>query len=153
MSLPKLPSSITVQVNGSPLALAGKPNKEGSRIWFEESGLVPELIDDAELVRAALESTSVSFEGSALNAGEVHVSEPRKYSAKHEKAGQVVPNTGGNQTVTHSLSIVLNDADGGEHRYTLMVTVTYVAAKGFRINAKAIANKATKVLTGVSFAA
>lgn len=152
-TLPTLPESITVEISGQPLVIEGKPNKEGSRIWYEEKGLVPELVAPDAVV-PALAAIAVTYEGNALNAGEVHVSAPSKYRKGHEKQGQVVPNTGGNQTVTHSSSITLTDEGGKEFGYTLMVTVTYLDGKGFKINAKALSQtQSTKVISGLSFAA
>jgi hypothetical protein len=144
MSLPTLPSTLTVEISGQPLELVGKPNKEGTRIWFEASGLVPEQVADPT---AALSAISVTFDGVALNAGEVHTSAPRKYSKTHAKAGQDIPGTGGNLTVTHSLSVELNDRDGKGYGFTLMVTVTYVDGKAIPQ-----AESKTVVLTGISFA-
>lgn len=143
-----LPPSITVEVNGTPCTALGKLNKAKTGTWFTGSVLVPELVDDPRPVLAAV---SVSFEGKTLKAGEVHESAPRLYQAGHAQAGKRVPGTGGNQTVTHSASTVLGDV-----RYTLTVTVTYVADKGFRTTVKAIrqgaSNSAPLQAEGLSFA-
>lgn len=141
-----LPKTLSVIVNGSPLELQGKPSKKGNT-WYSASGLVPEITSDPE---AALGAVSASFNGEALKAGEVHTSAPRLYSAGHPKAGQKVPGTGGNLTVTHSTQVEL---DG--QPFTLMVTVTYITDKGFRISAKAMPRPAstTTIIEGISFSA
>lgn len=158
MALPTLPSTLTVLLSGQPLEVFGKPNKDQTRIWFEHSGLVPEemLADDGttdfESVVKSLTAITVSYSGSPLTVGEVHVSEPSKYRKGHAKAGQIVPGTGGNWTVTHSASIELKDSDGKSHGYTLMVTVTYLEGKGFKVYAKALGQNTAKILDGITFA-
>lgn len=150
-TLPQLPSILSVTVNGGPLELEGKPNKAGTGIWYEASGVVPQEFESAEAVTDALGKTVVVYDGDELTAGEVHVSSPALYRKGHEKAGQVVPNTGGNLTVTHSASVQLSDATGTSHGYTLMVTTTYIEGKGVRINAKALRQQTAKVIAGISF--
>lgn len=165
-SLPKLPTALFVEVNGFELELVGKPNKAETGIWFEGDGIVPETFEldgdgeprpaaDIEKdITAALSSVTVVFDGTTLNAGEVHISEPRKYGKNHAKAGQVIPSTGGNWTVTHSAVVVITDADEDVHRYTLMVTATYLANKGISVYRKALRTpqgKAREVISGLSF--
>ncbi len=153
MSLPKLPSTLTVLVNGAECQIAGKPNNAKTRIWYSGSTLVEELVANAADLLAKI---AVSFNGTVLKAGDVHTSAPRLYGRDHAKAGQAMPNTGGNLTVTHSLVISLVDETTGEKiPFTLMVTVTYVADKGFRVTAKAIPQaerEPTMVVSGLSFA-
>jgi hypothetical protein len=150
-TLPTLPSSLSVTVNGGPLELEGKPNKAGTGIWYEATGVVPQQFESAAEVEAALGKVVVSYDNAELKVGEVHVSQPRLYGKGHEKAGQTIPGTGGNLTVTHSASIQLADRDGGSHGYTLMVSVTYLDGKGVRITAKAIRQTTAKVIAGISF--
>lgn len=151
MSLPKLPSTLTVLVNGAECTITGKPNKAGTRIWYSGSALIEELVSDAS---AILSGIVVAFDGEVLKAGEVHTSAPRLYGRDHAKAGQAMPNTGGNLTVTHSQTLVLVDGKDS-YPFTLMVTVTYVEGKGFRVSAKAIPQaerEATMSVSGLSFA-
>lgn len=135
--LPVLPDSLTVEVNGAPQVIAAKPNKEGSRIWYNGRKVVAQMTTDPA---TALGKVSVRFNGVDLVSKEgVHVSEPQKYAAGHAKAGQNKPNTGGNWTVTHSAVIDLVDKRTDQVlRYTLIITVTYVENTGFVISAKAI---------------
>lgn len=145
MSLPNnMPATLTVTVNGTDCTIVGKVAKSGN-VYYKGSVTIPELVDDPTPVLAAV---TAAFEGKPLNAGQVHVSEPQKYRAGHEKAGQVRPGTGGRQTVTHSKSVIVNG-----HRFTLMVTVTY-DEKGFVLSAKAIPPAdPTLTAVGLTFAA
>lgn len=143
-----LPTSITVVVNGTPCSAPGKLNKAGTGTWYKGSVVVPELVEDP---RPALAAVTASFEGEPLKAGEVHVSAPRLYSRDHAKAGQAIPGTGGNHSVTHSTSV-----DLGGIRYTLMATVTYIDGKGFATTVKAIrqgTSSAPLAAEGLTFAA
>lgn len=144
MALPLLPSTLTVVVNGADCIIAGKPNKENTRVWYEGSTVIAETVSEDEAV-AILGDLSVTYAGEALKAGQVHKSEPRLYKAGHPKAGQVMPNTGGNWTVTHTCPVFLNDiADQTEHGFTLMATVTYKDGKGFIVSIKAIPKPAPR---------
>lgn len=155
--LPLLPSSLTVMVNGSECIIAGKPNKAGTRVWYDGSTVIKETVTE-EVAISVLQALNVSYEGTTLKAGEVHKSEPRLYKAGSPKAGQVIPNTGGNWTVTHTCPVALNEIRTGEEfSFTLMVTVTYKAEKGFIVSIKAIpkaeARERTNTLvTSLSFA-
>lgn len=64
----------------------------------------------------------------------VHTSNPSTYRVGHAKAGQIIPNTGGNRTLTFTkvVEIAERDAEGAEgalHRYTAMVSITRVIHK------------------------
>lgn len=136
MSLPNLPATIDITVNGAAQTITGKPNKENTRMWYSGSRVIDQRTSSPE---KALGKVTAAFAGEVLKAGEVHQSAAQVYRAGHPKAGQVRPNTGGNWTVTHSGSIELQDAKSGDvHRFTLMVTVTYVDSKGFVVSCKAI---------------
>lgn len=153
MSLPNLPASITVNVNGVPCTILGKPNKAQTRVWYSGSVTIAEKVADPTPV---LKAITTGYNGEALKAGEVHVSAPRLYGKTSPKAGQTIPGTGGNPTVTHSTVIELSEPAGATHAFTLMVTVTYIEKKGFVVSAKAIPQverEATLVVKGLSFTA
>lgn len=136
-----LPATITVSVNGVLCTAAGKPNQAGTGVWFKGSTMVPEVLEadgvtDFAAVDAALGSITVSQDGSALKAGEVHTSAPRLYSRTHAKSGQAIPGSGGKRSVTHSKALLLGSGSEAV-RYTLMVTVTYIEHEGFATTVKA----------------
>lgn len=135
MSLPTLPATIAVEVNGVPQSITGKPNKEGTRIWYSGARVVDQRTTDPA---AALKNVSVSYGGEVLKRSDPHVSAPQVFRSGHPKAGQAKPNTGGNWTTTSSGVIDLAEPTGTVHRFTLMVTVTYVVDRGFVVSAKAI---------------
>jgi hypothetical protein len=137
MSLPILPETLEIVVNGKPNILTGKPNKDQTRIYFSGKRVVAQQTTAPD---KALAKVTVSYNGEALRrSGDVHITEPQKYRAGHPKAGQNKPNTGGNWSVTHTAQIVLNDLrTGTPHRFTLNVTVTYVVGEGFVVNGSAL---------------
>lgn len=134
-TLPTLSATISVTVNGANCTISGRPNKAKTRIWYSGSKVVDQRTASPD---KALAKINVAYNDDVLKAGEPHVSAPQVFRAGHAKAGQSKPNTGGNWTVTHSAVIDLADSTGASHRFTLMVTVTYVAEKGFVVSAKAI---------------
>lgn len=153
MTLPILPASITVDVNGTPCTILGRPNKAQTRVWYSGSIVIAEKVDDPTPILTAL---TTSYAGETLKKGEVHPSQPRMYAATSPNAGKVIPGTGGNMTVTHSTVLELSEVGKADttHRFTLMVTVTYVAKKGFVVSVKAIPQaerEATLVVEGLSF--
>lgn len=150
-----------------------KLNKERSRVWFEgepttevDGKVVPALIVlDTPESASPIASIPVEFQAAGqaiealpgwlvnlpdgstveLNAGEVHVSEPRKYKKGHQKAGQPIPGTGGNITATWSGLVVVARSTGEATRFTAMAIVTYnEEADAFSGYAKLIARPASR---------
>lgn len=72
-----------------------------------------------------LNSLSFKVGDDLLNAGEVHISEPRVYGSNSPNAGKPIPNTGGNVTVTHTKVITVpSTKDEAGEDLTVMVTAT-----------------------------
>jgi len=116
-----LPTALRVVVNGATIIAPGKPSRQGN-IWFQALQRAP-LADAVDEVAALLKMVA-EHDGARLNVGEVHRSSPRK-----RKDGSIIPNTGGNTTVTHSLYL----PGIGKFGFMLKVTATVVpnpAAKG-----------------------
>lgn len=104
------PQNEFISANGNIFFLGGI--KEG---WVLEG-------EDAEEVLASLR---FRIDGEDLNVGDVHVSEPRVYGSTSPNAGKVIPNTGGNPTVTHTkVTTVPSTKDESGEDLTVMVTAT-----------------------------
>lgn len=154
-TLPAGVNEVEFNLTGTDSSIFAAPlvSKSGN-VWFQgqasdEQGLRALLVidGDPEEVLANLGPWDVrSADGSLVtldNNNGVHRSEPRKYAATinkgpnkgaaHPKAGQVIPNTGGNLTITWSGSVPLVGGDASEKvgevkNYTTMVTVTQIRA-------------------------
>lgn len=154
-TLPVLPAILSFLVNGATVKVQSKPNKERTRIWYGGGVTIKRFVKDLSLVEGLLNAMTVGVNGVELKASNpAHLSEPSVYPKGHAKEGQVKPNTGGNWTRTAAGSITLKDIEGDEHRFTAMVTVTYLPQKGFKVNARAIpqASAATAEIEGDLFA-
>lgn len=114
-----LPTSVSVGINGAVISAPGKPKKDGTSYWYE-ARQIGTLNSDP---RSALEAMQVTFEGEPLNRSEsgVHLSAQRK-----RKDGSLIPNTGGNFTVTHSAIVNLGES---QVPFTVQATATVVTRK------------------------
>jgi hypothetical protein len=125
-----LPAAITVEVlqDGIVLGAFACPQNdfisEAGNIFFT-GGIKEGLVLEGEDAEAVLASLSFKVGDDPLNAGEVHVSEPRVYGSNSPNAGKTIPNTGGNLTVTHTKVITVpSGKDENGEALTVMVTAT-----------------------------
>lgn len=86
----------------------------------------------------------IEFEdGTTLESSDLaHVSQPRRYKRDHEKAGQVIPGTGGNWTRSWAAAVVV-----GERPYTSFVTIT-ATEKPWRVDLKLYNQAEAQVVIG-----
>lgn len=138
VSLGDLPASVVVGFGeddeGNPIEIEApfKVSNAGN-IWYEavQEG---EIEDGTSIEDALLGDLTPTFMGEELNPARKNVgedgllqlviSEPRKYEKGHEKEGQVVPNTGGNLTISYIRKLpTWGDGPAG---YMLRVTLTGV---------------------------
>lgn len=121
-----VPENIVVLVNGGPVVADRKVSSTGRPV-YKANGKAPVTSEDSH--KDILGRASVTFNGQdILPAGRgAYVSEPRLYKATKKdgsanpKAGQTIPNTGGNWTVLHS-----NMVEIGGLPFQLQVRVTLV---------------------------
>lgn len=144
------PNSITVVLNtgseSGEITVDGKPSKAGNMYY---NGAAVGLVLDGPITEA-LANTSASYNGETLKAGEVHRTEPSVFGKNHRRAGEAVPGTGGQWTITHSATIVL----GGE-RYTLLVTLIE-KPEGIKVRVSAMKQPGSRApqarISGLTFA-
>ncbi len=145
-----LPDSITVNINTADQAgsvVVKRLTAKSGNPYF--TGIVNGL-DLAGDLATALGATSASFDGVELRKGEVHITEPSVYSKSNRKAGQVIPGTGGQLTISHSASITV----AGE-KFTLVVTLIE-KPNGIRLRVNTLKQRGgvnTATVQGLSFKA
>lgn len=138
--LRNIPSTITIGLTVGDVAASmeidGKPAKQSGNPYF--SGGINGVVLPGETIEAQLESTGASYDGVELRKGEVHLTQPSVYGKEHAKAGQVIPNTGNQLSISHSGSVLV----GGE-KFTLVVTFIE-KPDGVRLKASAMLQRTSQ---------